>query len=835
MTFLQPWLLLLFLPTVLLASLWPAGKLHRPLRAATWIFLILALAHPRWPTLFPAFDLWLLVDRSASIEAVTRERAPEIERLLEKQTHFRAHLQVVDFAENAVWRQADLPDTDLGDLHQTNLGRAVELVLREQPRRNSQSRILLLSDGLYTDHFPALAGALREAEIAFDYRLWTPSADRDWQVTSLRLPDRLREKECFFLEATLDGPAGSSLPYRLWKNDRLLASGEIPLGTPPATVRFQDTADGAGALRYRLEISPPADPLPANNAIESWTVVSGRPAVLLVTAYQDDPLAATLQNNGLEVQTVPAGSSPRAALLAGARLVVLNNVPASSLSRNFQSLLGQFVRQRGGGLLILGGRQAFGTGGYAQTPLEELLPVSTELREEHRKLSTVLAIILDRSGSMAIGAGGGWKKMDLANAGAAAAIRLLGDRDFVTVLAVDSEPHEIVPLTAVGKNRESILKLVRGIVSQGGGIYVHAGLAAAWAILEPIPYGQKHLILFADAADAEEPGDYRTLIQRMREQGATLSVIALGTEEDSDAPLLQEIAALGEGRIYFSQNARDLPKLFSQETVALTHSSFIEAQTPTESTGRWRQISPQAIDWLPVVGAYSLTHAKPEAEVILFTRDEFQAPLVAVRTIGHGRTAAVCFPVSGAQAASVRTWKDYDQFLQTLARWLLADDLPPEIDVSQEVVGNRWTIHFRYDRSLEPEILTAPPRLHLWRPTDQTATWTSQRPEHWQAEIALPPGEPLLGALEWQGKSTVLGPVLSDASLEWRRDPLRPRMLQTVARETGGREIVHLEEAFAPTRQRVWLSLQPWLLLLALVAFLLDLADTRLGLFAKMR
>jgi len=114
------------------------------------------------------------------------------------------------------------------------------------------------------------------------------------------------------------------------------------------------------------------------------------------------------------------------------------------------------VREQGGGLLMAGGENSFGSGGYFGSPLDELLPVSMELKKEQRKLATALAIAMDRSGSMAVGVGGGLTKMDLADAGAARAVELLGELDAVAVHAVDVQAHAIVELAQVGPNRSNI-------------------------------------------------------------------------------------------------------------------------------------------------------------------------------------------------------------------------------------------------------------------------------------------------------------------------------------------------------------------------------------------
>ena len=106
--------------------------------------------------------------------------------------------------------------------------------------------------------------------------------------------------------------------------------------------------------------------------------------------------------------------------------------------------------------------------------------------------------------------------------------------------------------------------------------------------------GQRHIVLFADAADAEEPGAYRELIAKMTAQGATVSVIALGTPQDRDAGLLEEIGALGGGRVFFNADPSELPGLFTQETVALARSAFLTEPVPVIDAGGWPEIAAKA-------------------------------------------------------------------------------------------------------------------------------------------------------------------------------------------------------------------------------------------------
>jgi hypothetical protein len=64
--------------------------------------------------------------------------------------------------------------------------------------------------------------------------------------------------------------------------------------------------------------------------------------------------------------------------LYGFHAVILDDVEASFFSPVQAKLLQQFVSERGGGFLMLGGAQSFQEGAYARTPIGELLPVTLD-------------------------------------------------------------------------------------------------------------------------------------------------------------------------------------------------------------------------------------------------------------------------------------------------------------------------------------------------------------------------------------------------------------------------------------------------------------------------
>ena len=337
---------------------------------------------------------------------------------------------------------------------------------------------------------------------------------------------------------------------------------------------FRDTAAERGVCEYVLRVQGQGpDPVPENNRARLLVGVRGSRPVFCVSPSGTSGLPALLAKGGLKVQ-------PRAASqcnwtleeLAGCSAVVLENTPANLLGHVGMTNLAAWVSQSGGGVMLTGGKDSYGPGGYYKSPLAPIMPVSMELRREHRKLSLAIVVALDRSGSMACTVPDGRAKIDLADLATAEVVNMLGPTDQFGCLAVNTIPHEIVPLSDVvdrGAMRSNILR----IDAAGGGIYIYEALTAAARMILPARSGSKHIILFSDAADAEEPGDYKPLVAKCVKAGITISVVGLGTEKDCDAELLKDIARRGGGQCMFTNVAQELPRLFAQDTFLVARSA----------------------------------------------------------------------------------------------------------------------------------------------------------------------------------------------------------------------------------------------------------------------
>lgn len=820
-----------------LAWRWPALGLRRPLRLAAAVVAVVLLMDPRWPTRHGGLDLWVLLDRSESTEDLVDRGLPEWRGLLAKhRTGRRDQLHFLDYAAEVV-PAGDDGATSLYASRRaaTRTAQAISHVLARQDE-DRPARVLVFTDGFSTEPLREAAAKLVAQGIPLDFRLVQNPPDGDTRLTRFEAPSRVQPGEAFLLRIAVTGDGNRDVPVKLRRDGQPAGEAKVSLHQGRGSVDLVDRLQAGGAHRYEAEIVAPNDTHPGNNTASAWVEVHGGPRVLLLTSYPDDPLVDVFRGQGLEVDKVTETRGLDPGRLTGARAVVINNVPAFEIPLPFLRALDFHVREQGAGLLMAGGKHSFGAGGYFQSPLDPLLPVSMELKSEHRKLAVAMAIVMDRSGSMAAGVAGpggvALTKMDLADAGAATAIELLGSSDSVAVFAVDSEAHVVVPMGEIGGNRAAMINKVRTVKSMGGGIYVYNGLAAAWDVLKESTAGTRHVILFSDAADSEEPGAYKTLIKEMKQGGATISVIGLGTDKDVDAKLLMDIARLGGGRIQFTDQAAQVPQLFAMETVTVARSAFLTDPVATTATGNWAEVSNQSLDWLASVDGYNLSYARPDAAVALASKDEYAAPLVATMRKGLGRSAAVSFPLGGEYSAAVRAWPRYGDFLKTIARWLVGPDLPAGLGLSHRLEGSRLTVNLNYaNDAWAGRLAKDPPKLKFaiddGRISVRDVPWQRMAPGHFTAAIDLEETQSVRGVVQAGDHTAVFGPVAIGVSTEWSLDPDRLDELRAVATMTGGRELADLSQAWLrpPVTLKADLRLPLAILLLALI--LLDAFQTR--------
>ena len=830
-TFADPWWLIFFPLGLLCAYTLKFTPLFRPLRITLFAILVLALSDPRIKLKDTGTDLFVLLDRSASASAMVNTSWEEMKNLLNKSKSSRDNLHVIEFAKEAKLITANQKELFETSQNYTNTSNAAHLALILS-KQNRNTRILTVTDGYSTESLDTLEGSLNKANVPLDIRLLVPDSIEDFKISEFNAPQVVQPGQPYQLQIRIEGRVGSSTPLEIYRDNKLVKKSTIRFEDKWAYVQFTDRSNRGGAVHYKAVITPKEDSSKGNNHAQTWVKVIGGPEVLLITSYTNDPVYTVLTNKGFKVRKVTNKKALSLTDLSGVKLLILNNVPAYSLSADFIRAIPAFVKIQGGGLLMLGGKHSFGSGGYFESDIDELLPVSMELRQDHKKLGIAMSIVMDRSGSMSASVAGGMTKMQLANDGAARSVELLSDSDYIHVLAVDSTAHEMVPMTSVGSGRGDISNRIRRIASMGGGIYVYTGLKEAWKNLQNAPPGQRHVILFSDAADSEEPGDYKNLVADMLKGGCTISVIGLGQESDSDADFLKDIAKRGNGRIFFNNDPTAIPSVFAQETVAVARSAFIEENVGVKSTKDWFEMAGRNISGLNQVDGYNLSYIKDGAAMAMHSTDEYKAPLMAFWHRGTGRSAAITFPLAGDSSGKVRNWNQYGDFLQTLSRWLMGDKLPPGIGLRVKKTGLTVNFDLLIDGDWNKKFSLNTPQIKLVEGLQsdvESIKWERIKPGWFNAKFNMNSETYYRGSIIVGNIALPFGPISSGINAEWAMDKDRVEELKRVSLASGGQQRFNLSEIWKSEARIHLIQIRDYLLFFSILILLTEVLLSRIG------
>lgn len=849
-----PQLLLLIVPLLFL-YLWRgrAPALGGAVRVLMLAVLALIAAVPLAPLGGKGVDVVVVADLSRSMPADSRGRALEIIKLLEQRRADGDRVGIVTYGREprierlpeefgeagAFVQEVDRDGSDLGGA----IGLAASLIPRGRP-----GRLIVLSDG-ESNGTPVSAAAHDAASrgLPIDFRVFSRGDAADVAVESLDLPGVVDEREPFQFTASVRTDRTVESEAVLLRDGLEIARTTRTFQPGATQLTFRDVIDRPGVARYRLQLAAGGDRVPENNLGEGAVRVQAPDTILLVNARGGaDNLSRALSAGKLLVQTVSPSAVPQdlAGLLAY-RSVILENVAAGDMAPQALAALTRFVSDLGGGLLLTGGGASFGVGGYFKSALDEYLPVSMEIKNEHRKLSLAMAVVLDRSGSMAAAAADGRTKMDLANLGTCAAIETLGPFDEVGVIAVDSAPHVISPLTSA-REKDRICDEVRRIQSMGGGIFTYTALVTAARMVQESGKGTRHIVLFADAADAEEPGEYQRLLETLNSVGITVSVIGLGRESDSDAAFLKDVAARGRGRIHFTASAEELPRLFAQEAITVARSSFVTELTAARALPDMVLLGELPASPFPSLDGYNLTYLRPGATMGAVTVDEYKAPVLAFWHRGLGRVASLTAEVDGQYSHRLNAWPGFHEFAVGLGRWLLGGDPPSTVRASIERQGGQAVVRVELDpgrdRGAADDVRAAtativPPEGQGSAPPRRLAlAWVGE--DTLEARFPVQNAGLYLGAVQ-VGTGTVLplAPLSLPYSPEFepRPDPNEGQTaLAEIARVTGGIERTAWDDVFDASRlrNRQVRDLVIPLTLLLLVLHVAEIGGRRLLLFA---
>ncbi|MGH2390148.1 MAG: VWA domain-containing protein, partial [Chloroflexota bacterium] len=425
------------------------------LRLVLCALLLFALADPSVTRAASGVHVVYIMDRSAGVGAAGQTAANDWVRASLQSKQDDDSAAVVSFGANAAWAEANgavLPTLPAVNAGQDDIQSAVQLALAGLPD-NQPSRLVLLSNGRQTEGDAVLAA--REAANAGVPISVVPIGRRDPNdvaVTAAGLPATARVGDHLTLRAAIDAGRPITATVALWRDGTLVGTRSLSLKAGENSFLFAVDAGSVGIHRYHLAVQAPGDDQSRNNSLDAAVMVDAAPRVLILAARPAEaaPVVNTLANAGEQVTLLRANQAPTTVgAFAPYSAVVLADLPASALSKQAVAALNAAVRDRGEGLLVMGGPSSFAVGGYADSPLESLLPV-TSLSDARAGPGDVgLILIIDKSGSM-MDTVQGVTKISMAQQAAIEAIAHLSPADSYGVLAFDDTTHVVAPFGPVG-------------------------------------------------------------------------------------------------------------------------------------------------------------------------------------------------------------------------------------------------------------------------------------------------------------------------------------------------------------------------------------------------
>jgi uncharacterized membrane protein len=291
----------------------------------------------------------------------------------------------------------------------TKLGQALERA-RDELAGLPLAGLVMVTDGADTSDASLddpLASLKARSIPVFTVGVGQDRFESDIQISRVETPRSTLKGTSLSIDVvvTQTGYGGSTVPLNVEDEGRIVSSQEIKL--PPdgesATVRVTFMASDAGARLFRFRVPPQSgEQVTQNNARDALVEVSDRrervlylegeprfEAKFIRRAVEDDKnlqvviLQRTAEDKYLRLDVgspdeLVGGFPKTREELFAYRAIILGSVEAASFSPDQLRMLADFVSKRGGGLLMLGGRRSFAEGGWAGTPVGEVLPVEFE-------------------------------------------------------------------------------------------------------------------------------------------------------------------------------------------------------------------------------------------------------------------------------------------------------------------------------------------------------------------------------------------------------------------------------------------------------------------------
>lgn len=815
-------LLFLLLPVL---WFWPGGQRripHLAIRSLILALLTVGLMKPVFVTDSDDKHFAIILDQSASLSETQRNEAVETARELRSEYSREGDVSFIQIGgeEPAIEGESI---THLDD-NLSPIGDALEKAAQMIPM-GEQGSVTLISDGLATDrHWGHAYDHLKTRGIPVNsVKL---GDDSDIFISGVEANDVRAGDDAKVFVDVVGTASDMSIVVRDIETDETLAESERLQsdGRVRQVLSFRVDTPGFKEIEVSLNLDESLDSDLTNNTLRTVIPIQDPVRVLYLGERQVGAKnnLDRLLGSGFDMDAPDPTSIDGDFPISPYDVVLLDDVPTSSLNEDLLSNISQQVQENGMGLIHSGGEAAFGDGGYHDSPITDLFPVEIPGDQDKIDPSVGVAIILDTSGSMA------GSRIELAKHIARLAVRRLQPHDRIGIVEFYGNKHWAIPMQPA-TNKIEVDRAI-GRMKAIGGTVLFPAVQEAYYGLQNVNTRFKHIILITDAG--VEDANYEAMIRRINRDRITLSTVLVG--QGGHNLEMANMANWGGGRFYAVGNQFQIIDLIFKQSSTKKSPMYKRGAfqlVASAGTGWWGEIETETIR--PLNG-YVEVSAKDGAEVLLAVEDT-EHPVVATWLFGLGRVTAMMTEPVGEGTRSWNNWEDYSEFLGRIVRKTAPEVRVFETDVRRQygkttVIANRVPRVPDLNPTLQLYELDSTPDSEPPPNFDETAPGLFEADVRSSAKADLFMGiGNTFNEREWR----VVSLASTDQVRENQVDPLNGLDLEALSAQTGGMSVSDTNS----TELTQTLSLgsvaygifdfRPWIFLLALFTYLADLIYRR--------
>ena len=815
-------LLFLLLPVI---WFWPGGQRripHLAIRSVILALITVGLMKPVFVTDVEDKHFAIILDQSASLSESKRLEAAETAQELRTQYSKEGDVSFIQIGGEEPAIEGERV-THL-DENLSPLGDALEKAAQMIPL-GEQGSVTLISDGLATDqHWGQSYDHLISRGIPVNSIKLRD--DSDIFISGIEANDVRAGDDAKIYIDVVGSASEFSIAVRDVEEDQTLAESEqlFSDGRVRHILSFRVDTPGFKEIEVSLKIDQALDVDRTNNSMRTVLPIQNPVKVLYLGERQVGAKRnlEDLLGTGFEIDAPDPLSIDGTFPITPYDVVLLDDVPTSSLDEALLNNISRQVQDDGMGLIHSGGEAAFGDGGYHDSPLTDLFPVDIPGDQDKIDPSVGVAIILDTSGSMA------GSRIELAKHIARLAVRRLQPHDRIGIVEFYGNKHWAIPMQPA-TNKIEVDRAI-GRMKAIGGTVLFPAVQEAYYGLQNVNTRFKHIILITDAG--VEDANYEAMVRRINRDRITLSSILVG--QGGHNQVMADIANWGGGRFYAVGNQFQIIDLIFKQSSTKKAPMYKRGAfqlVTSAGTGWWGDIEPDTIQ--PLNG-YVEVSAKDGAEVLLAV-EETEHPVVATWLFGLGRVTAMMTEPVGEGTRTWNNWEDYSEFLGRIVRKTAPEVRVFETEVRRQY-GKTTVIANRV-----PRIPGLNPTLQLYSidstpKSDPPPNFDETAPGLFEAELRSSAMADLFMGVgntfndrEWRAVSL----AATDQVRENQVDPLNALDLEALSAQTGGMTVSDtntpelLQTLSLGSVAYGIFDFRPWIFLLALFTYLADLIYRR--------